>query len=122
MMFCLVRGKTAWLDLPIVADGCVFPDGSAVLRWRGDHPSTALYPSLRDLYMVHRHGHEATAIVTPDRGAELSLDPWHAEAFEGTPAEGIAGTTGPRRLVWLKTDWCGNAMGVIGPAEPDPQP
>lgn len=42
---------------------------------------------------------------------ELELDPWHADAFKGTPAEGRAGSTGPRRKVWMAYDWCGNPVG-----------
>lgn len=27
----------------VVADGCAFPDGSAVVRWRGEHRSTVAW-------------------------------------------------------------------------------
>jgi len=101
----------------VVAQGCVLDDGRAVLAWAGEHQSMAVYSSLRDLFMVHRHGHEGTWIVTPDRGQELSLDPWHADAFTGTPAEGVVGHTGTRALVWLVLDAYGEAIGVAERAE-----
>lgn len=39
-----------------VADGCVFPDGVAVLHWRGDLASTAVYRSVQEVEAIHGHG------------------------------------------------------------------
>jgi len=39
----------------IVADGVVFPDGVAVLRWRTAGGSTAVYDSLEDIKRIHGH-------------------------------------------------------------------
>jgi hypothetical protein len=39
-----------------VADGCVFPNGKAVLAWRVVHPSVAVYDSMEGLMEVHGHG------------------------------------------------------------------
>lgn len=46
----------------IVADGVLFPDGVTVIRWRGDHRSTVVWDSLRDVDAIHGHN-GATQIV-----------------------------------------------------------
>jgi hypothetical protein len=48
-----------------VADGCVFPDGVTVVRWRGDRQSTVVWPSIEDVEAIHGHG-GATRIVWHD--------------------------------------------------------
>jgi hypothetical protein len=46
-----------------VAEGVVFTDGTAVLRWRTvPYASTAIYDSIDDLHAIHGHG-GATQIV-----------------------------------------------------------
>lgn len=45
----------------VVAEGCVFTDGSVVLRWRGNHPSTAFWPDVESMLAVHGH-HGATEL------------------------------------------------------------
>jgi hypothetical protein len=49
---------------------------------------------------------------------ERGLDPWHADAFKGTPMEGIDVTTQPRKEGWYLLDWCGNVMGFISDGTP----
>jgi hypothetical protein len=44
---------------------------------------------------------------------ERGLDPWHASAFVGTPAEGRFEDTGPRRSGWAAIDFAGNVVGWI---------
>ncbi|WP_350277306.1 hypothetical protein [Kribbella sp. HUAS MG21] len=39
----------------VVAEGCEFTDGSVALRWRGDHPATAVWPNLESILAVHGH-------------------------------------------------------------------
>lgn len=118
-MSTLFEMRRPGLEGPIVADGCVFPDGRTVLAWRGEHASVAIYPTPEACYAVHRHGDGDTWLLhSPgSRGArwEMSLDPLHEEAFAGTPAEGVAGRGGERHTVWLAIDAWGNAVGV-GPA------
>ncbi len=46
----------------IVADGVVFPDGTAAMRWRGELSSTAIYSSIEDLEAIHGHN-GATRVV-----------------------------------------------------------
>jgi hypothetical protein len=45
-----------------VAEGVVFTDGSVVIRWLSDAPSTVVWQSLGDAMRVHGHG-GATEIV-----------------------------------------------------------
>lgn len=40
----------------VVAEGVVFSDGSAAMRWRSAHTSTAIYGSVDDLVTIHGHG------------------------------------------------------------------
>jgi hypothetical protein len=40
----------------IVAEGVVFTDGTAVLRWLTEHTSTAIYPTVGELITIHGHG------------------------------------------------------------------
>lgn len=40
----------------IVAEGCVFNDGTVVLRWRGDWPSIVVRDSIDGVVAVHGHG------------------------------------------------------------------
>jgi hypothetical protein len=39
----------------VVAEGCVFTDGSVALRWRGNNPATAVWPDLGSVLAVHGH-------------------------------------------------------------------
>jgi hypothetical protein len=45
----------------VVAEGCVFTDGSVALRWRGNNPATAVWPDLESILAVHGH-HGATEV------------------------------------------------------------
>lgn len=49
----------------IVADGILWPDGTASLRWKGDRPSTVHWDRIADAKAVHGHG-GATQIVWED--------------------------------------------------------
>ena len=39
----------------MVAEGCVFTDGSVALRWRGNNPATAVWPDVESVLAVHGH-------------------------------------------------------------------
>lgn len=59
----------------VVAEGAEWSDGSASVRWHGDHRSTAAWPSVEDVVAVH--GHEgATELRWLD---DLPIDLWPAE-------------------------------------------
>lgn len=40
----------------VVADGVRLSDGRAVVRWRGDRPSTVFWPDYGHAVAVHGHG------------------------------------------------------------------
>jgi hypothetical protein len=40
----------------LVAQGVQFDDGTVVIRWRGDRPSTVAWASIEDAWHVHAHG------------------------------------------------------------------
>ena len=42
-----------------------------------------------------------------------ALDPFHVDAFEGTPAEGVAGTRGERKQVFMALDRYGTEIMVM---------
>lgn len=54
-----------WLDRKVdvtgvsgtgtVAEGCVFGDGTTVVRWLGDHPTTTVHPSVESVEHIHLH-------------------------------------------------------------------
>jgi len=48
-----------------VADGVIWPDGTATLRWRGKYASTVHWASIGDAKAVHGHGGD-TRIVLDD--------------------------------------------------------
>ncbi|MGC4942059.1 hypothetical protein [Kribbella sp. DT2] len=60
----------------VVAEGCVFTDGSVALRWRGNNPATAVWPDLDSVLAVHGH-HGATEVHWLESWTEPStpLDP-----------------------------------------------
>lgn len=49
----------------VVAEGVVFSDDTAVVRWRGERRSTVVWPSIEDVEVIHGHG-GATRIVWVD--------------------------------------------------------
>ena len=44
-----------------VADGVVWTDSTVTLRWKGDHPATAVWDSVESILAVH--GHEGATVV-----------------------------------------------------------
>jgi len=56
--------------LGIVAEGVEFSDGTAALRWLGEHPSTTVWGSVADIEAVHGHG-GSTRTRWVDEWAEL---------------------------------------------------
>lgn len=45
----------------VVAEGAEFSDGTVALRWPGEHPSTAVWPDMRDMEAIH--GHQGDTVV-----------------------------------------------------------
>jgi hypothetical protein len=52
-----------------VADGVLWPDGSASVRWRGPRPSSVHWDHFADAEAIHGHG-GATRIVWLDNASE----------------------------------------------------
>jgi hypothetical protein len=105
-------GPCSYGDAAIVADGLVLSNGLTVIGWRGEHQSIQQYACPEDMIAVHCH--EGTIINAVGANWEMVLDPWHADAFVGTPAEG-RGATGKRSAFWYEVDWVGNLIGNVGP-------
>lgn len=64
----------------MVAEGCVFTDGSVALRWRGNNPATAVWPDLESVLAVH--GHQGATEVN-----WLETDPTTDLRFAPDPTE-----------------------------------
>jgi len=65
--FTLVRSAdpSGISGVGVVCEGVQYTDGSVALRWLGDHPATAVWPSLAEVLAVHGHD-GATVAVFPD--------------------------------------------------------
>ncbi|MEV4892118.1 hypothetical protein AB0K48_22310 [Nonomuraea sp. NPDC055795] len=46
----------------VVADGVHWPDGTLVIRWRGDRPSTVQWNCIDDAIAVHGHDGKTTFV------------------------------------------------------------
>lgn len=55
-MFRLIRKKDA-LILGHVLDGVIFDDGTTVIRWDSETPSTAIYNTFEDFKLLHIGNH-----------------------------------------------------------------
>ncbi len=57
----------------VVADGVEFEDGAVVVRWRGERPSTVVWPDVASVEAIHGHG-GATRVrwvdLPPGRGVQ----------------------------------------------------
>ena len=113
----LIRGPGEWKELPSIGIIIVRDNGEAHVHLLSLNPSIYRHNSLQEAWREHVKGYNkpgvTAAIVTRDRKYEYALDPFHKDAFIGTPAEGKLGTSDERRFVWLEVDWCGNAVGVF---------
>jgi hypothetical protein len=68
-----------------VADGVLWPDGTAAVRWRGEHPSTVHWDRGR-ASVEAIHGHQgATEIVWLDQDGEQPAPPAEAGAAAAAP-------------------------------------
>lgn len=77
-----------------VADGAQFADGTCVLRWRGQHQSTAVYATYDSMMSVHGHEGETVAVykdkppTDPFRQGVLNC---MQDGFENCPFASIGG-------------------------------
>jgi hypothetical protein len=72
--------------LGVVATGCLFPDGSCVLRWHRSVRSTVLYDTMEDLLAVHGHGGATTVqFLDPAEPADTA-----GELDAGSPSHALS--------------------------------
>ncbi|MEV6562931.1 hypothetical protein AB0M22_44940 [Nocardia sp. NPDC051756] len=50
----------------VVADGCVWPDGTVSMRWRGPIRTTVEAACLNDIRTVHGHDGKTRVVLLPD--------------------------------------------------------
>lgn len=74
----------------VVADGIEFPDGTCVIRWRGERQSTVVWPSIADVEAIHGHG-GATRIMWDDPYPHKFGRCWRCGAGRGEPCTIISG-------------------------------
>ena len=53
-----------------IAEGVLFKNGEAVIKWNSEHSSIAIYHDLQDLIRIHGHG-GSTTVVFDDPVVEL---------------------------------------------------
>jgi len=76
-VFYLVRleDATGVSGVGIVAEGCQFSKGDAIVRWLGEHPSLVWWPrGWKDAEVIHSHGGK-TKIVWADDGPPKDAGP-----------------------------------------------
>lgn len=67
--FILIRDKdvTGRSGIGIVAEGAVFPDGQAILKWLREPYALGIYTSIEELISVHGHeGNTHVEFIDPD--------------------------------------------------------
>jgi len=65
-LFCLDRSEddSGVSGTGVIAEGVVFSDGHAVLRWLGAEPACGFYPSIEAVERIHGHrGHTKVVYV-----------------------------------------------------------
>lgn len=74
----------------VVAEGVIFGDGTAALRWRGEWPTSVVFhdKGLEAIQHVHGHGGSTRIVWTgPDETLDLDLQPIHRRAMDCAQAE-----------------------------------
>ncbi|MFD5678575.1 hypothetical protein [Streptomyces sp. NPDC127040] len=75
-----------------VADGILWTDGSADVRWRGDRPSAVHWDRFEDAVAVHGHGGATTIVWLDFESTEIEADLPCLHCVDGHP--------GPDRCFW----------------------
>lgn len=57
-----MKDETGKSGIGIVAEGLVFTDGTAVLRWMSATPSTLIFASQEQMEKIHGHDGKTTII------------------------------------------------------------
>jgi len=73
----------------IVADGVLWPDGTATIRWRGQRASTVNWDRIEDAEVIHGHGSGTRFVWYDERDGELEdLHAYRRATFGVTCANG----------------------------------
>lgn len=85
------RDPTGVSGVGVVAEGVQFSDGSAALRWHGEHATTSVYDSgVEAILAIHGHGGATEVVYTDPRP-----NPGRAPArSSGRRANSLCGTCG----------------------------
>lgn len=67
-----VEDKTGVSGTGVIAEGVVFSDGTATLRWKTQYRSTGFYASVDDLEAIHGHGGTTKIVWLDPRTYERS--------------------------------------------------
>ena len=96
-----------------VADVCVFPDGTAVVRWRGANPTTVVHASLDGVRAIHVDDHDGRSIEPSAPPEALvvrrAVGDAQQDDVENAPWASIGGNA--RKV--LDPDWVPRAPGWI---------
>ncbi len=80
----------------VVAEGCVFTDGSVALRWRGNNPATAVWPDVESVLAVHGHqGATEVRWLEDELEATAGATAWAATDTDGWTVTDPDGWAGP---------------------------
>ena len=126
-----------------VANGVLWPDGTASVRWVGERPSTVTWDRLADAEHVHGHGGH-TVIVWDDpepapagdcehcpdghTPADSGSQPWSAYVAserdsDGQPTHLIVGRSGGAHVAQSDAEWIRQRLNPAeNPREPQPRP
>lgn len=74
----------------IVAQGCVFDDGWAVMRWVNEPRTTTLFPSVDVVTHIHGHGGKTKIVWTGDACGRGALD-CYQDRCENVPFASVGG-------------------------------
>lgn len=109
----------------VVAEGCVFTDGSVALRWRGNNPATAVWPDVESVLAVHGH-QGATEVhwledeLSPAKATDT--DAWAATDPDGWTVTDTDGWAGPADVWADQPDGWAEPAASAGPAGEPAQP
>src|SRR5262245_23447918 len=72
----------------VVAQGCEFDDGTAILPWLTAKTSTAWYASVEDVVAIHGHNGATVVVFAPaDVAAEPDTDQTEADTLLALPID-----------------------------------
>lgn len=58
----------------LVAEACEFSDGTVIVRWRGDQPSTNIYNNFKQVENIHGHGGKTRLVKVYDESPPIETE------------------------------------------------